>query len=105
MPASVFDRETQLNGLWIRVLDLEEFERTDWIENRQEKGNIVKQDSLLRTWQYELETPDSKTRFDQIEPPDLLNYSTDSDFKISFRPDVHYWSAFGLGVKIWGKVF
>ena len=34
MPASVFDRETQLNGLWIRVLDIEEFERTDKISFR-----------------------------------------------------------------------
>lgn len=80
MPATLFDRGTKLNGLWIRVLDLENFERTTWTEDRKEKGHLVKQDSLLRTWQHVLDTPDSKVGFDP----------TDSYFKPSFRPGFHY---------------
>ena len=80
MPAALFDRGTKLNGLWIRVLDLEKFERTTWTEDRKEKGDLVKQDSLLRTWQHVLDTPDSKVRFDP----------TDSYFRPSFRPGFHY---------------
>mgnify|MGYP000594421011 FL=1 len=49
MPATLFDRDTELNGVWIRVLDIEKFERTTWIEDRKKKGDLVKQDSLLRT--------------------------------------------------------
>ena len=74
MPAALFDKGTKLNGLWIRILDLEKFERTTWTEDRKEKGDLVKQGSLLRTWQILLDTPDSKVGFDP----------TDSYFKPSF---------------------
>ena len=79
MPATLFDRGTKLNGLWIRVLDLEKFERTTWTEDRKEKGDLVKQDSLLRTWQHVSDTLDSKVGFDP----------TDFYFKPSFRPGFH----------------
>jgi hypothetical protein len=90
MPAALFDRGTKLNGLWIRVLDLEKFERTTWTEDRKEKGDLVKQDSLLRTWQHVLDTPDSKVEFDPTELPDMSDSPTDSNFKPSFRPGFHY---------------
>ena len=79
IPAALFDQGTKLNGLWIRVLDLEKFEKTTWTEDRKEKGDLVKQDSLLRAWQHVLDTPDSKVGFDP----------TDSYFKPSFRPGFH----------------
>jgi hypothetical protein len=79
MPAALFGQGTQLNDLWIRVLDLEKFERTTLTEDRKEKGDLDKQDSLLRTWQHVLDIPDSKVRSDP----------TDSYFKPSFRLGFH----------------
>ena len=76
MPATLFDRDTELNGVWIRVLDIAKFERTTWIEDRRKKGDLVKQDSLLSTWQYGLDTANVKVGFDP----------TDSCFRPSFRP-------------------
>ena len=79
MPATLFDQDTELNDVWIRVLDIEKFERTTWIEDWKKKGDLVKQDSLLRTWQHVLDTANSKVGFDP----------TDSYFKPRFRPGFH----------------
>ena len=68
-----------MNGVWIRVLDLEKFEKTKWTEDRKAKNDLVKQDSLLRTWQHSLDTADSKVGFDP----------TDWYFKPSFGPSSH----------------
>ena len=79
MPATLFDWDTKLNDVWIRVLDIEKFERTTWTEDRKEKGDLGKQDSLARIWKYVLDTPDSKIGFNP----------TDSYFRRIFRPDLH----------------
>ena len=76
----IADWDTKLDGLWVQVLDFAKLEKTAWAEDRKEKGNLAKQDSLLRTWQHVLDTPDSKVGFDP----------TDSYFKPSFRPGFHY---------------
>jgi hypothetical protein len=79
MPATLFGQDTELNRVWIRVLDIEKFERTTWIEDWKKKGDLFKQDSLLRTWQHVLDTANPKVGFDP----------TDSYFKPSFRPGFH----------------
>ena len=76
----IADWDTKLDGLWVQVLDFAKLERTAWAEDRKEKGNLAKQDSLLRTWQHVLDIPDSKVGFDP----------TDWSFKPSFEPGSQY---------------
>lgn len=86
----IADWDTKLDGLWVQVLGFVKLERTAWAEDRKGKGNLAKQDSLLRTWQHVLDIPDSKVGFDPTELPDLINYSTDWYFKPNFEPGFHY---------------
>ena len=86
----IADWDTKLDGLWVQILDFAKLERTAWAEDRKGKGNLAKQDSLLRTWPHVLDMQDSKVEFDPFELTDLINYSTDWYFKPSFEPGFHY---------------